>query len=154
MSDSAEEAAVTSIGTVAILGNGGWGTALGIVAERNGASVRIWGVDAEYVAETARSRENPRYLKGVSIPERIVLTSDAHEAFDGADLLLSVVPTQLQESVRLQRWRIWVLSLCAGSAMICWCAGTGFSSRAYSSSSVFCTSPPSGSWPTIWRATI
>jgi glycerol-3-phosphate dehydrogenase (NAD(P)+) len=84
--------------TVAVLGNGGWGTALALLAHRDGApdgaDLRIWGIETAYVAETARTRENPRYLPGVRIPASILLTSDPAEAAHGATLLVSAVPTQ------------------------------------------------------------
>lgn len=80
--------------TVAVLGNGGWGTALALLAHGGGSDVRIWGVDADYVGETARSRTNPRYLPRVTIPDGILLTSDAAAASRGATLLVSAVPTQ------------------------------------------------------------
>lgn len=80
--------------TVAVLGNGGWGTALALLALRGGADVRLWGIEADYVAETARNRENPRYLPGVALPPELLLTSDAAEASRGASMLVSAVPTQ------------------------------------------------------------
>jgi glycerol-3-phosphate dehydrogenase (NAD(P)+) len=80
--------------TVSVLGNGGWGTALALLAHRSGAAVRIWGIETDYVAETARTRENPRYLPGVTIPAEILLTSDPAAAARGATLLVSAVPTQ------------------------------------------------------------
>lgn len=85
---------VSPVRTVAVLGNGGWGTALALVAHRNGARVRLWGIDAAYVAETARLRENPRYLPGPEIPADLLLTSDAGAACADADVIVSAVPTQ------------------------------------------------------------
>jgi glycerol-3-phosphate dehydrogenase (NAD(P)+) len=79
---------------IAVLGNGGWGTALALVAHRNGADTRLWGIEAPYVAETAKLRENPRYLPGIVIPDDLLLTSSARAACDGAELILCVVPTQ------------------------------------------------------------
>ena len=79
---------------VAVLGNGGWGTALALVAYRGGAEVRVWGIDAEYVAETRRTRLNSRFLPSARIPDDLVLTSDPAEAAGGATLILSAVPTQ------------------------------------------------------------
>ena len=79
---------------VCVIGNGGWGTALSLVALANGADVRLWGIDADYVAETERLRENPRYLTGVPLPPALVLTHDAAAAARGAQLLVSAVPTQ------------------------------------------------------------
>jgi glycerol-3-phosphate dehydrogenase (NAD(P)+) len=80
--------------TVCVLGNGGFGTALSLVALANGHDVRLWGIDADYVAETAKSRANPRYLPGVALPQSLFLTSDGAAAARGATLLVSAVPTQ------------------------------------------------------------
>ena len=79
---------------VAVLGNGGFGTALALVLDRNGHEARVWGVDADYVAETARTRDNPRYLAGVKVPPSVLLTNDASAAGREATLLLSAIPTQ------------------------------------------------------------
>jgi glycerol-3-phosphate dehydrogenase (NAD(P)+) len=80
--------------TVCVLGNGGFGTALALVALANGHDVRLWGIDVDYVAETAKSRANPRYLPGVALPKSLLLTSDGAAAARGATLLVSAVPTQ------------------------------------------------------------
>lgn len=86
---------------VTVLGNGGWGTALALLADRNGHAVRVWGIDPDYVARTADLRENPLFLPGVRIPPAILLTSDAAAAADGATLLVSAIPTQfLRETTR------------------------------------------------------
>jgi glycerol-3-phosphate dehydrogenase (NAD(P)+) len=79
---------------VAIVGNGGWGTAVARGLAGKGIDVRLWGIESDYVAETAKSRENPRYLPGVEIPDRVLVTPDYGEATDGAELLISVTPTQ------------------------------------------------------------
>lgn len=84
----------TPFRTVGVLGNGGWGTALALVALRNHATTRLWGIEDDYVAECARRRTNSRYLAGVKLPDDLLVTSDAAEAFDGVDLVVSVVPTQ------------------------------------------------------------
>jgi len=80
--------------TIGVLGNGGWGTALAIVSLRNGATTRLWGVEHDYVEECARTRTNPRYLPGVELPADLLVTGCAGTAFDGVDLIVSVVPTQ------------------------------------------------------------
>jgi glycerol-3-phosphate dehydrogenase (NAD(P)+) len=79
---------------VCVLGNGGWGTALALVALGNGHDVRLWGIEPDYVEETARTRANPRYLPGVKLPDALLLTGDAAAAARGATLLVSAVPTQ------------------------------------------------------------
>ncbi|MAE77161.1 MAG: glycerol-3-phosphate dehydrogenase [Planctomycetes bacterium] len=84
---------------ITVLGNGGFGTALSMVQHWNGHDVRLWGHDAEYTATIAATRENPRYLTGVSVPEGIDVSSDAPRLLAGADAVLLVVPTQHVRSV-------------------------------------------------------
>jgi glycerol-3-phosphate dehydrogenase (NAD(P)+) len=79
---------------IAIVGNGGWGTAVAIVLAGKGIDVRMWGIEEDYVRETARTRKNPRYLPGIEIPEGVTVTPDFAEASDGVALHISVVPTQ------------------------------------------------------------
>ncbi|MHC5062509.1 MAG: NAD(P)H-dependent glycerol-3-phosphate dehydrogenase [Planctomycetota bacterium] len=79
---------------IAVLGNGGFGTAMAMTALRAGNEVRIWGHDAGYTDEIAATRENPRYLPGLKIPEEILISADAGEVCAGVDALLMAVPTQ------------------------------------------------------------
>lgn len=77
-----------------MLGNGGFGTAMAIAAQRAGHSVTIWAHDAEYAAECVRTRRNPRYLPEVELPASIDITADGAQALEGADIVLVAVPTQ------------------------------------------------------------
>ena len=51
---------------ILVLGNGGWRTAISIVLSSNGHDVRVWGHDAAYCEEIESSRENRKYLAGVT----------------------------------------------------------------------------------------
>ena len=79
---------------IAILGNGGFGTAMALTLERAGHDVSLWGHNPEYTAEIAATRQNPRYLAGVSLPASIRVGDDAGAALDGAGAVLVAVPTQ------------------------------------------------------------
>jgi len=46
----------------AVLGNGGFGTAMALTLARAGHAVALWGHDAAYTATIAATRRNPRYL--------------------------------------------------------------------------------------------
>lgn len=78
---------------LAIIGGGGFGTALACVAARAGRRVRLWVRDAELMAEINRSHENSRYLPGIRLPEELVATTDLAEA-GAAEALLLVTPAQ------------------------------------------------------------
>ena len=61
---------------VAVMGSGGWGTALALVLLENGHDVSLWSYQEEESRVLRENRENPM-LKGVALPERLKLTSDA-----------------------------------------------------------------------------
>ena len=45
---------------IAVLGNGGFGTAMALSLDRAGHSVSLWGHDPIYTMHIAASRRNPR----------------------------------------------------------------------------------------------
>ena len=88
---------------IAVVGAGGWGTALSFIWANRGHSVLLWGNDEARVREIETTRENRIYLPGVTLPKSIGLTSDLKEC-GGADLIVFVTPsTALREvGARLQ----------------------------------------------------
>lgn len=83
---------------VAVLGDGGWGTALAMVLVEAGADVTLWGPFPDYVELMDRERRNPKFLPGIEIPQAIRLTSDLRDA-SNADCILSVIPSQYLRNV-------------------------------------------------------
>ena len=79
---------------VAVIGDGGWGTALALALARNGHAPRVWGPSAEYVAEIRQTRQNRKFLPGVDLPETIGWTADPDEALAGAEAVVMVVPSK------------------------------------------------------------
>ena len=80
---------------VAVIGNGGFGTAMSVVATRSGCHrVRMWGNDPDYTQELAATRENARYLPGVSLPLSVDVSVDPELVLEGAEVVLFAVPTQ------------------------------------------------------------
>ncbi|WP_457679778.1 NAD(P)H-dependent glycerol-3-phosphate dehydrogenase [Thermovibrio sp.] len=79
---------------VAVLGSGSWGSALSVYLGRRGFKVFQWCRERE-VAESINSlRENRTYLPGITYPEGVYACTFVSEAVKGAELLLSVIPTQ------------------------------------------------------------
>ena len=60
---------------VAVLGSGGWGTALALLLLENGHDVTLWSYMEAESAALREKRENP-VLPGVALPEELKLTSD------------------------------------------------------------------------------
>jgi len=82
-----------------VIGDGGWGTALALNLSKNKIPVTIWSAFPEHARELSQSRENKRFLPGVSIPTDVVITADPQTAARGADFVVSVVPTQYLRGV-------------------------------------------------------
>lgn len=85
--------------TVAIIGDGAMGTVCSILLAANGHTVRLWGRSPDYVDVLRQTRQNPRYLPEVRIPDDVLITPDASQAFAGADLIVSAVPCQYVRGV-------------------------------------------------------
>ena len=60
---------------IAVMGSGGWGTALALVLLENGHEVTLWSYREEESTILREKRENPM-LKGVPLPDGLALTSD------------------------------------------------------------------------------
>ncbi len=76
-----------------VIGNGGWGTALGMTLAGNGHSVTLWGPFEEEIQAIRNAGENTVYLPGVELPQTLNWTSDPADVKD-ADLVVLVVPSR------------------------------------------------------------
>lgn len=75
----------------AVVGSGGWGTALAQVLCDNGHETVLWSHNPEKAAQMERTRENP-LLSGVKIPDALRVTGDL-SCLDGAELVVSAAPS-------------------------------------------------------------
>ena len=87
---------------IAIIGAGSYGTALALAAARAGQQVRLWAHDPEVAAALARERQNPVYLPGFALPETIGPTNELAAAINGAECVLTVVPSHVCREVYKQ----------------------------------------------------
>jgi glycerol-3-phosphate dehydrogenase (NAD(P)+) len=84
---------------VAVIGDGGWGTALAMVLDRNGHDTTVWGPFPDYLEEVKASGENKTYLPGVEVPGSIHWTADHAEVVRDAGLVVLVVPSRFYKPV-------------------------------------------------------
>jgi glycerol-3-phosphate dehydrogenase (NAD(P)+) len=84
---------------VAVLGAGGWGTALAMVLYANGHQTTIWEYREEAAYKLDRIRENIDFLPGVIIPRGIKITHQLELASQDKDLLILAVPSHIIRSV-------------------------------------------------------
>jgi len=83
----------------AVIGDGGWGTALAMVLERNGHDVTVWGPFPDDLDQIRTTGENQTYLPGVPVPAGIQWTTDHAEAVKDAGLVVLVVPSRFYKPV-------------------------------------------------------
>lgn len=83
---------------IAVIGSGGWGTALAICATERGHNVTLWARRPEQANSLNALRENTEYLAGIRLPDELVVTNDA-ALLSKADLYIFAVPSQLLREV-------------------------------------------------------
>lgn len=80
---------------IAVIGGGAWGTGIAIVLGRKGTHrVRLWAHETEVCDAIAQKRVNELFLPGRRIPEAVAATNDLTAALDGAEIVVSAMPSQ------------------------------------------------------------
>ena len=79
---------------VTILGHGAMATVAAGLLVDNGHAVTMWGAHAASIERLQSNRDNGRLLPGGRIPDAVTLTAIDAEAFAGATLVVSSIPTQ------------------------------------------------------------
>ena len=79
--------------TIAVLGAGSWGTALAMLLGQNGHQVNLWSHNAEHANLMQQTRENNRYLAGLTFPETLNISADLEKTLKDVNDILIVVPS-------------------------------------------------------------
>lgn len=87
---------------IAIMGAGGWGTALAIVAGRAGHGVRVWSRNGEVVEAINGKRVNSIYLPAHRIDGDVSATCETREALGDAEFVVLAAPSHATREL-LQR---------------------------------------------------
>ncbi len=77
---------------LSVLGAGGWGTAIARLLANSSHETLLWARNPKRAEEIARTRENKRYLPGVSLPFSLKVTADLEEALK-VDAIFLAVPS-------------------------------------------------------------
>lgn len=96
-----------AIKKVAVVGAGGWGTALARLVARKGYEVRIWSHEPEVAAEINAFHENRAYLSGVTLPPGLTATADPAVALDDVDVVITAVPSRFMRATISQLVPFW-----------------------------------------------
>lgn len=76
---------------IAVMGSGGWGTAMAMSAVSSGHDVTVWSAFPEEIARIVETGENP-LLPNVKMPRELKFTSDIADV-TGADIIITAVPS-------------------------------------------------------------
>lgn len=78
---------------ISVLGAGSWGTALAILAAKNGCQTLLWGHSPTHIARLNKDRKNQKYLPNCDFPDNLSVTADLAEATKFSPLILISVPS-------------------------------------------------------------
>ena len=84
---------------IAIIGAGGWGTALAITMARAEREVRLWAYESYLVETIIATRENPIYLPSARVPESVRVSNSMRDVLSGAPIVIIAVPSHVYRSV-------------------------------------------------------
>jgi glycerol-3-phosphate dehydrogenase (NAD(P)+) len=90
------------VSPLAIIGAGGWGTALAITQARANRDVRLWVYEADLAESMNRDRENSIYLAGVKIPESVQIHHSMCDVVRDCDVVVIAVPSHFYRAVAQQ----------------------------------------------------
>lgn len=83
---------------IAVIGSGGWGTAIAVLLVKRGFDVSLWSYMKEESDNLRKFKENKPFLPGIALPEEIDFTSDLEEAVKGAEIIFMVTPSSATKS--------------------------------------------------------
>ena len=104
---------------IAVLGAGSWGSALANLLAKKGHNVTVWSFERDVAEAINAQHENPRYLNGIALDQRLAATTSIGDAVRNADVVLSVTPAQhvrgvMSEAARFMRGDALVVSASKG----------------------------------------
>lgn len=85
--------------TLAIIGGGGWGTALSSVLAPRFREVRLWVREPDLAERMRLSRVNDVFLPGVTLAENVLPGDSLEAAIRGAEVVISVMPSHVVRAV-------------------------------------------------------
>jgi glycerol-3-phosphate dehydrogenase (NAD(P)+) len=87
---------------VAIIGAGGWGTALAATLARTDRRVSLWVYEADLAEGMSESRENPVYLPSIRIPQSVLVSNSMNSVLADSRIVIMAVPSHVFRSVLQQ----------------------------------------------------
>lgn len=79
--------------SIAIIGAGSWGIALGQLLHNNGHQITVWSIIEDEIKMLQKEHEHKDKLPGVKLPEDMIFTNNLEEAINGKEILVLAVPS-------------------------------------------------------------
>lgn len=90
---------------IAVIGSGGWGTAIAVLLAGKGNDIYLWSWIQEETDRLNSDRENKEFLPGVKLPDNIYCTHDMGKCIDGAALVVTAAPSPATRATAKQAAR-------------------------------------------------
>lgn len=87
---------------IAVIGSGSWGCAAAILLANKGYNVYLWSWQQAETDRLNSDRENKEVLPGKHFPDNIICSHDMDFCVEGADLIVTVVPSIATRSTAKQ----------------------------------------------------
>lgn len=97
---------------IAVIGSGGWGTAIAILLANKNYDVYLWSWIQEETDRLNADRENREFLPGVSFPEKITCSHNMEKCVKDADIIVTAAPSPATRTTAKQ------LSKCVSDGQI------------------------------------
>lgn len=78
---------------LAVIGSGGWGTAIALLLASKGNDVYLWSWIQEETDRLNRDRENKEFLPGIKLPDNIICSHDMELCVKDAEVVVTAVPS-------------------------------------------------------------
>ena len=85
---------------ISVLGSGGWGIALAVHAFSKGNEVILWSPFEQEVSTLNANRESEKLLKGVKIPEEVLITTDLNRVTGSVITIIATPSFAVRETAK------------------------------------------------------
>ena len=87
---------------IAVIGSGGWGTAIAQLLAEKGNDIYMWSWKQEETDRLNHDRENKEFLPGIKLDDRIVCSHDMQECIKDTAVIVTAVPSPATRSTAKQ----------------------------------------------------
>lgn len=79
---------------ISFVGGGSFGTALAVLLSKKGSECSVWCHSESTIDDINIRRENTKYLKGITIPEKVTAYSDIEKTIKNSQIVVLAVPSK------------------------------------------------------------